>query len=352
MAEVERSEPPVSHGPGAPSGRPQPPQIGLETATTENISTTNTAKAEIYSLDQQDLFQHGRLSLRRPDPLLDKLKDCPPLSEFYEVRQGIAENPPVITSRHCREFGQQFRRGEGVFVLTAEEIETLDLSDAERSFLRPYYEASAVDRYRVPGKTGRFVLYLTRGNAPDIDVFPQIRRHLQRFRPILQRRRETQKGQLRWWQLHWPREERLFQHPRILSVQMGRVPQFAFAEAPTYVGFSMNVILPRQEARFRLTTLTAILNSSLACRWFEHHAKRRGIHLEISGGTLRQFPLPQSGAAIEQELDRIVLERQAIERLAEESHDLSQATVLERRIDALVCRLYRMTPASILGERT
>jgi adenine-specific DNA-methyltransferase len=264
----------------------------------------------------------------------------------------MAENPPVITAQHCREFGHRFRRGEGVFVVTADEIETLGLSDFERSFLRPYYEASALDRYRVPGKPGRFVLYLTRGNAPDINAFPQIRRHLQRFRPILQRRRETRQGQLRWWQLHWPREERLFHHPRILSVQMGRVPQFAFAEAPTYVGFAVNLILRRPETRFALTTLTAILNSSLACRWFEHHAKRRGIHLEISGATLRQFPMPQSDTALEQELDRIVLDRQAIERPVGESHDLSQPRALERRIDALVCNLYRLTPESILGEGT
>ncbi|MCH7981893.1 MAG: efflux RND transporter permease subunit, partial [Proteobacteria bacterium] len=69
-------------------------------------------------------------------------------------------------------------------------------SDVERSFLRPYYEASAVDRYHVPDQPVRFVLYLTRGNAPDINAIPQIGRHLLRFRPILQRRRETRQGKL------------------------------------------------------------------------------------------------------------------------------------------------------------
>ena len=91
---------------------------------------------------------------------------------------------------------------------------------------------------------------------------------------------------------------------------MGAAPRFAHAEQPTYVGFSMHVIVQRAVSNERpapsLAALTAILNSSPARRWFESHAKRRGAHLDISGTVLKQFPLPKSlRPDVEAELARL-----------------------------------------------
>lgn len=302
---------------------------------------SNDSAARSYVLQRRELFSQGRISLRRPDPLLRALADCWPLSEQFEVRQGIAENPPVITSRHRREFGDRYRPGEGVFVVTPEELQRMGVSEFERSYLRPYYDAAAVRRYHVPAEPARYLLYLTRRNAPDLDRCPGIRRHLERFRPILERRRETRQGRLGWWQLHWPREERLFTRPRVLSVQMGRTPRFAFAERPTYVGFSVNLILPRPGTQMGPATLCGILNSSLARRWFEHHAKHRGVRLEINGGTLRQFPLPGSDPALQTGIDHLVRQRQEVGRdIAVGDEPSPAAHELEQRIDTLVNRLY------------
>ena len=108
------------------------------------------------------------------------------------------------------------------------------------------------------------MLYLTRHTAPHLSDFPNIAAHLERFRPILELRRETRDGKCAWWHLHWPREEKIFVRPRVLSVQMGERPQFVFAEPPTFVGFSINVILPGKAPGFSLEVLTGILNSDLA----------------------------------------------------------------------------------------
>jgi hypothetical protein len=135
-------------------------------------------------------------------------------------------------------------------------------------------------------------------------------------------------GKIQWWELHWPREERIFTAPRILAAQMGHEPRFAYAKHPTFVGFSTNLILTR-ERYISLTALSGILNSTLAKRWFERHAKRRGVHLEISGETLRRFPLPKRDPEIERQLDQLVKMRDSVE-----------STELDRRIDETVCNLY------------
>jgi hypothetical protein len=300
-----------------------------------NADHESAAGPQDYRIPLADLFQNGRLVVAPADPHERVFRRLSPLGEAYPTRQGMAENPPVINRRLQREFPDRFALGEGVFVLRTDEIEHLSLAPAERQLLRPYYETSAVGRYRIAAQPTHAVLYLTRRTAPRLDEFPKVAAHLERFRPILERRRETREGKCGWWHLHWPREEAIFIQPRILCVQMGRRPQFVFVEQPTYVGFSINVILPGTTSSFLLEVLTGILNSSLARSWFERHAKRRGVNLEINAHVLRAFPLPERGTSIELRIEELVRARHSM------SGDDTRADTLEQEIEESVERLYR-----------
>lgn len=269
-----------------------------------------TKISAIRTVSQSDLWSDGKLQVESTVRSDGTQHQGALLGEFFDVRQGMAENPPFVTRSAAAEFGDPSLTGRGVFVLTTDEVNALSLDEREQSLLRPYYALSAVGRFRVAPVPSHQVLYLTRVSAPVLNDFPRIAAHLERFRHVLQRRREVQSGQIAWWHLHWPREERLFIEPRILCLQMGHEPRFAFAEQPTYVGFSMHVIVgqvaPRAAPPMSLTALTAVLNSQLARHWFETHAKRRGAHLDISGTVLKKFPLPiHPSSQIDAELDRL-----------------------------------------------
>eukprot|EP00456_Euglypha_rotunda_P059215 TRINITY_DN493_c5_g1_i2.p1 TRINITY_DN493_c5_g1~~TRINITY_DN493_c5_g1_i2.p1 ORF type:complete len:618 (+),score=134.77 TRINITY_DN493_c5_g1_i2:594-2447(+) len=231
------------------------------------------------------------------------------LADQFDVRQGMAENPPFVTRSAATELGDHVTIGDGVFVLTAAEVARLSLNPDEAALLRPYYALSTVERFHVDARPSHQVLYLTKTTAPSLESYPHVAAHLERYRAVLERRREVRSGQIGWWHLHWPREERLFIEPRVLCLQMGHEPRFAFAEQPTYVGFSMNVIVANQasaDSALSVAALTAILNSARAKRWFEANAKPRGAHLDISGTVLKQFPLPKtSPPEIVAELDRM-----------------------------------------------
>lgn len=249
------------------------------------------------------LFQDGRIWLAdrpeapapsSPGSVSRRLR----LGDYFEVRQGIAENPPRVTRRQALE-QTDYRAGEGVFVLTTAELQELQLSEAEKQCVRPYFSAVEITRDWSPTEPAQWLLYLNRETAPDISALPNIARHLSRFRPLLERRRETLQGKIPWWHLHWPREARLFEEPRILAVQMCRQPQFVYVQSPTYVGFSVNLILAQgdvatheQPAVPSLPALAAVLCSNFARDWFGTHAKRRGVNLDITGNTLKNFPIP------------------------------------------------------------
>lgn len=299
---------------------------------------SDPAAFEEYSLSHDELFEHGRIVASQPDPRQRIFSGRRALGDFFVTRQGMAENPPTINGRLVREFAGRYSAGEGVFVLHRQELERLTFLSDERALLRPYFDTSDVERYRLAPEPTHHVLYLTRATAPSLDSFPQIAAHLERFRPILERRRETRAGKIAWWHLHWPRAEEIFIRPRILAVQMGKRPQFVFAARPAFVGFSINLILAKHEDGFALPVLTAILNSELARIWFERHAKRRGVNLEINAHVLRQFPLPGRDEAVEAEIEKLVYKRQR------DAIDESQATEVEKQLDQLVAELYQSPP--------
>jgi adenine-specific DNA-methyltransferase len=244
-----------------------------------------------YAKPHGELFRRGRIDL---EPCGDEPRfggPIQPLGELGRIRQGIAENPASVTAKANREHGGRWRTGEGVFCLRREEVQRLGLSDAERRLLRPYHDLCDLGRYRMAAVPSLTLLYSTRRTCPEIGAFPAVRRHLERFRPLLEARRETRQGTRPWWQLHWPREEEIWERSKLLVVQMARRPAIVPALAAAYVPFSVNVFVPHDGAAEHLYYFAAVLNSRLAWRWFERHAKRRGVGLEINGGVLAAFPM-------------------------------------------------------------
>lgn len=262
-------------------------------------SPTTLAPVTCRTSSRDSVFAGGRLNLdqRESSRPVMQTRHCVCLGDLFEVRQGIAENPPKVT-RQQAQADPNLRAGEGVFVLSSNELARLELNAVERESVRPYYTAADITKSRqLP--LGQWLLYLTRQTAPDLTALPQIQQHLSRFRTLLEERREVRQGKIAWWHLHWPREQRLFESPRILAVQMAREPRFAYVERPAYVGFSVNLIVDRiaspesgQSYDLSLEALETILNSKFAAHWFDAHAKRRGVNLDITGSTLKRFPLP------------------------------------------------------------
>jgi adenine-specific DNA-methyltransferase len=288
----------------------------------------------VHTVPQQALWWNGQLRTNSASPHQQQ-HSTRVLADQFDVRQGMAENPPFVTRAAAQELGDATAIGQGVFVLTTTEVARLDLSDAEAALLRPYYALSTVERFHVDSQPSHQVLYLTKTTAPSLQPYPRIAAHLERYRVVLERRREVRSGQMAWWHLHWPREERLFVEPRVLCLQMGHEPRFAYAEQPTYVGFSMNVIVANRakaEPSMSVAALTAILNSSRAKHWFESNAKPRGAHLDISGTVLKQFPIPMtSRSEILVELDQLARHWPV---------HVEEQAVAESRLEELVEQLY------------
>jgi Eco57I restriction-modification methylase len=246
----------------------------------------------VFRKTPEQLFRDGRIDLEPPaDELLARLSLLPRLEELGKVRQGIAENPARVTRTAARQHGGPWRVGEGVFALTSDELDRLRLPERAGGLIRPYHHLGDLDRYYLAGEASGVLIYSTAQTCPDVDRFPAIRDHLARFRPIMDARRETRLGARPWWQLHWPREAWLWESPKLIALQMARRPSFVAAPHPVYVPFSANVFVPNSDTEEHLNYFAAVLNSRLIWKWYQHHAKRRGIGMDLGGHAIRQTPI-------------------------------------------------------------
>jgi adenine-specific DNA-methyltransferase len=184
------------------------------------------------------------------------------------------------------------RRGEGVFVVPRAFLERDELTAFERSLVLPFALPREIARFAAPALPAQTILYLTRATLPRKGDAPALVRHLERFRPALDRRRETLRGTRRFFELHWPRDPALFSGPRVLVPRMVRAPLASFVEEQLVVGESVLVLVPPDRSLARAAA--ALLNTAPAAAWLLARGKRRGVGIDVSVALLRGFPWPRA----------------------------------------------------------
>lgn len=341
-----------------PSSRPTTVRLPILTGSTDARSCLEGhVEVHTFTKSPDQLFRHGLLDLEPPaEHLLDHLSHFPTLGRLGKIRQGIAENPASVTKATNRKHGELWRIDEGVFALKPEELETLGLPPFEQQLIRPYHDLCDLGRYDRADDPSLRLIYSTRQTWAKLDDFPILAAHLTGFRPIMEARRETRQGIRTWWQLHWPRELQIWEQPKLLAVQMSQRPAFVPALAPTYVSFSVNVFLPDAEVREHLNYFAALLNSRLLWKWFRHHAKRRGVGLDINGHALARAPIRRidfDSLEDNSTHDQLV---SLVDRMLELSHQkrsdpnvrIENAWLeIDTLIDRLVYQLYDLTEGDI-----
>lgn len=325
-------------------------------------SVCHGASLQLFRKTPDQLFRNGRLDLEPPaDELLAKLAAGTPLGELGRVRQGIAENPAVVTAAAAARFGEPWTIGSGVFALTPAELERLDLPEAEQQCIRPYYDLCDLGRYWIANEPSLRLIYATRQTWPELEQFPRLAVHLARFRAIMEARRETRRRVRPWWHLHWPRDASLWESEKIVALQMARRPAFVPVTGPVYVPFSANVFVA-DHGGMHLNYFAAVLNSRLMEHWYRRHAKHRGVGLDINGRVLAGTPIRTIDfsdpvqSALHENMVRLVAD------LMWQNRRLQQpwpATAVERyhrqfaetngRIDQLIYRLYGLNETEIVA---
>ncbi len=271
--------------------------------------------------------------------LLDKIKTKHNfiIDPKKEIAQGIVPNPDVVNNNNilklpaARVKKENIKVGDGVFIIDKGFFGKL--SAKESRYIKPVYEPYLIDKYSI-NDFDKEIIYITKKNFKN-DA-PKLISHLEKYREIMEDRRENQQGKLSFNNLHWPRDEYFFEKgEKILSVRKCSVPTFAFTEEEAYVMMSFNVI---RSKRINLKYLTGLLNSKLVAFWLRKKGKMQGNAYQLDKEPLLEIPIYKPADNDANEIAKLV---DKIISLKQQGKDSSEQ---EKKIDELVYKLYDIKP--------
>ncbi len=210
------------------------------------------------------------------------------LADALEIRQGLVSGADKVSPKMLK-YLPAAQCGQEIFVIE-------NSPDCADIHLRPFIKNSEIQPYIVKISDERCIIY-SKGNS--LENSRKWLAHLQAFKPVLEQRREVKKGAIPWYALQWPREERIFESPKILAPQRSERNTFAYSDKPLYGSADIYYLLLRSPFaennslydRAYLKAITVYLNSCYIYFWLYFMGKRKGHLLELYKTPLSKVPL-------------------------------------------------------------
>lgn len=248
-----------------------------------------------------------------------------------EIAQGIVYPQDFVNSTSRKKLGNNFDVGDGIFVLSNEEKNSIPFTQMELNLIKPSYTTRELKKYYGDKNNSEWVIYTdSKFKDPEqIKPYPNIKAHLDKFQKVITSDNKP-------YGLHRARDEYFFKGEKIIAVRKCGEPIFTYTDFDCYVSATFYVI---KSTRINLKYLTALLNSKLIAFWLRHKGKMQGSNYQIDKEPLLALPLksiPDNKQQTFIELvDKIITaKKQNLD--ANTSH-------WEREIDELVYQLYGLT---------
>lgn len=234
--------------------------------------------------------------------------------------------------------------GMGIYVLSEGELGQLHLtSSEERDCIKPFYKNSDIMRYYTPRKKLRFLLYVD--SNTDINLYPNIKKHLEKFRPLLAAREQAATESHNWFWIRGAKRKSFFYRQDSIVVPY-RAESSRFSNCNQDIFGAGDVYYVTLKEPYSNRALLGFLNSSLVFYHLQHRGKRKGKIIEYYKTPLEKIPVHKQ--LLEDKSCAKSFERVVDKILAAKQRDAEADTsTLEQEIDKLVYALYGLTPDEI-----
>lgn len=316
-------------------------------------------KTIYYEIKQKDLYEgkeyylrfDGNLNTKELSPIqsiLNKLKNGNGvLSDYTYINSGCDVTISKITPKHLKTFKGNFTKGDSVFVLTDKEIRNLTPNDRELKILKSFIKNSSIFKYGV--KTGSERLIYLRWKD-DIDKYPNIKKHLSKFKQILRDQSKRYSENYPWYALHRPRNQEIFEaEEKILVPYRNKSNVFGYSKKSIYSSRDVFYITAKGK-NVALRYILSLLNSKLYFTWLYYRGKRKGETLELYQKPLSEIPIKKIPIEEQKPFIDLVDKILAItknDNYLESSAKQAKVREYEKQIDRLVYKLYALTSEEI-----
>ncbi|MDY6911806.1 MAG: N-6 DNA methylase [Chloroflexota bacterium] len=278
-----------------------------------------------------------------------------PLGEICSVNQGIISGADKVTFRNIGLLSAHWiathniKVGDGIFVITQREMQSMQLNADNITLIKPLCKNSEISRYGIESGNQQFLIYTTK--QTDLDKYPAIKAHLEKFRPILENKREFKEGKLPWFSLHWARDQKMFEGAKIITPNRALKNTFAFSDTSLY-SMSDVFFITNQNHNENPIYILGLLNSSTLEFWCSGNRKGKGWAGEFVGTPLSQIPIRRIdfnnlGEAETHDLLVKLIEEIIEIKKASTSRSRKRIEQLQREIDTIAFELYGLNQEDV-----
>ncbi|WP_129596066.1 Eco57I restriction-modification methylase domain-containing protein [Anaerophilus nitritogenes] len=306
-------------------------------------------KIKKYTLDQQQSIygENGHIFIEENNDyrfILEKIykKSNCNLESLCYINQGIVSGADKVTKemiqRKIPSKELQTRNiviDQGIFVLSKEEVASLELLKSH--YVKPMYKNSDIQRYTVNINPKKYILYILDNTFIKTQRCEKILQYLLKYKPVLEKRRETLKGTRKWYALQWPRKQEIFENEKIIVPHRAKENKFAFHNGSWYASADV-YFLTKKDDDVDLKILLGFLNSKIVYFWLYNRGKRKGEYLELYATPLKHIPIlwPIDGQ-----------DAQRIKKLTNKMIQKGENPIDQNHIDQILYKIYGFTQKEI-----
>lgn len=263
--------------------------------------------------------------------LLQKIeREGEPLGNACSISVGIQSGGPKVATAHMSKIPQDImekygiQEGDGIYVLSQQELESMNWTKVELRMMGPYYRQTQIDPFYADNETDQTVIYITKHDR--LEALPNVKEHLTKFMSILMLKRETQQGKLPWYSMHWPRDRRIFETEKIVTPNFAKTNQFAYVNYPFYTEFDCYHLLTLEETKEKLKYIIGVLNSKLINKWVDANCKHKGDGTTrvYNGVLMKAIPIRRIDFSSKRDVQRHDKMVELVKEMIETKKELSQ----------------------------
>jgi adenine-specific DNA-methyltransferase len=158
---------------------------------------------------------------------------------------------------------------------------------------------------------------------------------LDKFRSVLEKRREVENGKINYFDLQWSRSEDVFTGEKIVAPYRSRFNCFGYTTKEWFCRSDCYVIY-KPKSEIGLKYLSGLLNSKLYYFWLFANGKKKGNILELFSEPLEQIPIPLQALGARKKIES------AVEKLISEQKKSDRSSTYLRILDDLNKQIYEI----------
>ena len=347
----------------------------------EEIFSEDYEEAAYSTKDNESLFEGEDNYIRikqdkySDDTILDKVvAKGSKLKSHFDVIEGLHTGADKVSEAHRKKYDLANSKGEGIYVLSSEELSELKLNSEERKMVKRWYKNSNVRRWVPTANTNEHLLYYSsKRSYKNVET---IKKHLEKFKVVLvNRKTRSGTGKIsveeydqfvngnkyisyvmnasafkegNYYCISYPREQEVFEGEKIVCPQRSLRNTFAYDDGSFYASADVYFIKPK-DAEISLKYLLGLLNSRLYYYWLYNRGKRKGESLELYIRPLSEIPVAvvpaTEQAAVIDLVNKIIGETKVCAGGADDITDKRKE--LEEELNRKVYEIYELTAEEI-----